>query len=322
MIKRQGTADMALAAGPKSGKRVIEAKALNKAFDGKVVVREFSLRVERGERVAFVGPNGTGKTTLLNMLVGEAEPDSGLVTHGTNLQIAVFDQSRAQLDPEMSLWDSLTGDPSMRISGKSDQVMVRGVPKHVVGYLKDFLFDERQARAPVRSLVLDEPTNDLDVETLDLLQEILGEFEGTVLLVSHDRDFLDRIATTTVAMEGRGLIEVYPGGWSDYQRQRPQAAQEPAPTKRPLANLKKHAKSEPSKQKLTFTEQHRLDALPSLIDRLATEIAKLETFLAQPNLYTAEPAKFQKATDALIERQTAMRDAEDEWLVLEEKATS
>lgn len=241
MIRRQGTAAMELESGPTSGKRVIEAKGLEKVFVDKVIVKGFDLRVLRGDRVAFVGPNGVGKTTLLKMLVGEVAPDAGVVTLGTNLEIAVFDQTRAQLDGEASLWENLTGDPMMRVSGNSDQVMVRGNPRHVVAYLKDFLFDERQARAPVKSLsggekarlllaklmakpsnllILDEPTNDLDVETLDLLRDILGDYDGTVLLVSHDRDFIDRVATATVALEGNGRAVVYPGGWSDYAAQR------------------------------------------------------------------------------------------------------
>ena len=240
-IRRQGTAQLELDSGTQSGKRVIEAKGISKIFGDKTIVQGFDLRVQRGDRVAFVGPNGVGKTTLLKMLTGEVEPDSGTVQLGTNLEIAVFDQARARLDPNATLWDSLTNDPLMAVSGSSDQVMVRGNPKHVVAYLKDFLFDEAQARAPVRSLsggekarlllaklmalpsnllIMDEPTNDLDVETLDLLQDILGDYDGTVLLVSHDRDFIDRIATSTVALEGRGRATVYPGGWTDYQNQR------------------------------------------------------------------------------------------------------
>ena len=197
------------------------------------------MRIGRGERVAVVGPNGVGKTTLLNMLIGRERPDAGTVRLGTGLEIAVFDQARAQLDPERSLWETLTDDRDL--GAKGDQVMVRGAPRHVVAYLKDFLFDERQARGPVKALsggerarlllarimarpanllVLDEPTNDLDIETLDLLQELVADFDGTVLLVSHDRDFLDRVATTTVAMEGDGRAVVYAGGWSDYRAQR------------------------------------------------------------------------------------------------------
>ncbi|NSX55304.1 ABC-F family ATP-binding cassette domain-containing protein [Parasulfitobacter algicola] len=341
MIRRQGAADMALESGSKSGKKVIEAKGISKEFEGKVIVSDFSIRVQRGDRVAFVGPNGVGKTTLLKMLTGEVAPDDGSVTLGTNLQLAVFDQARAQLDPKMSLWDSMTGDPDMRVSGKADQVMVRGTPRHVVGYLKDFLFDDRQMRAPVKSLsggekarlllakimaresnllILDEPTNDLDIETLDLLQDILGEYDGTVLLVSHDRDFLDRVATTTIAMEGQGTAVTYAGGWSDYQTQRSVA-------KTPDVALKSSAKNgKPTVQKetkpgLSFTEKHRLEELPSVIERLEAEIAKLEEFLAAPDLFSKEPVKFQKGTEALVERQAALQAAEEEWLLLEERAT-
>ncbi|MGI9367979.1 MAG: ABC-F family ATP-binding cassette domain-containing protein, partial [Ruegeria sp.] len=298
-IKRQGSAAMSLETGPKSGRKVIEARELEKSFDGLPIVRKFDLLVQRGDRVAFVGPNGVGKTTLLKMLLGEVEPDAGSVMLGTNLEVAVFDQTRSQLDPDMSLWDSLTGDPMMRVSGKADQIMVRGQPKHVVGYIKEFLFDEQQARAPVRSLsggekarlllaklmarssnlmVLDEPTNDLDVETLDLLQELLDDYDGTVLLVSHDRDFLDRVATTTVAMEGNGKATVYAGGWTDYIAQRGDVM------------IKKEEKTKASKSKvkqesdpktgLTFSEKHRLEKLPAEIAQLEAEIAKLEELMS------------------------------------------
>ncbi|MCE8545848.1 ATP-binding cassette domain-containing protein [Ruegeria pomeroyi] len=338
-IKRQGTAAMSLDSGPKSGRKVIEAQGLTKAFDGKPILRGLDLTVLRGDRVAFVGPNGVGKTTVLKMLLGQVEPDSGTVRLGTNLEIAVFDQTRAQLDPEMSLWDSLTSDPEMRVSGKADQVMVRGQPKHVVAYLKDFLFDERQARAAVKSLsggekarlllarlmakpsnvlVLDEPTNDLDVETLDLLQEILGDYDGTVLLVSHDRDFLDRVATTTVAMEGDGRAVVYAGGWTDYRAQRGEdAPKEDVKSKPSAPKAKQEVKP---KSGLTFSEKHRLEALPAEIARLEAEIAKLQELMADPELYTREPVKFQKATEALVQRQEKLSAAEEEWLTLEEKA--
>lgn len=343
-IRRQGSADMALSSGPKSGRKVIEAKAIGKRFGDTEILRDFSLTVQRGDRVAFVGPNGAGKTTLLNLLLGQLEPDSGSVRLGTNLEVAVFDQSRAQLDPDASLWDSLTGDADMRVSGKADQVMVRGAPRHVVGYLKDFLFDERQARAPVRSLsggekarlllarlmarqsnllVLDEPTNDLDVETLDLLQELLDDYDGTVLLVSHDRDFLDRVATTTVALQGQGRAVVYAGGWSDYVEQRGATDPDPDPGAERAKPAKDKAKRPATpKPGLSFTEKHRLEALPGEIERLEAEIAKLETLLADPQLYTREPVKFAKATEALAARQTRLSAAEEEWLMLEDKATA
>lgn len=340
-IKRQGAAAMALEAGPKSGRKVIEAKGISKAFGDKVILKPFSLTVQRGDRIALVGPNGVGKTTLLNMLIGQEKPDAGSVTLGTNLQLALFDQARAQLDGEMSLWESLTGDPDMRVSGKADQVLVRGAPKHVVGYLKEFLFDEAQARAPVRSLsggekarlllakimaresnllVLDEPTNDLDVETLDLLQELLGQYDGTVILVSHDRDFLDRVAATTIAMEGDGKATVYAGGWSDYLSQRGQDdfAESVVETKK--AAVARPEAKQAGKKGLSFTERHRLDALPAELERLEAEIGKLEALLADPELFTREPVKFNKATQALVERQEKLAAAEEEWLLLEEKA--
>ncbi len=347
-IRRQGTADMALDAGPKSGKRVVEAKEVSKSYGDKLILRPFSLRIQRGDRVALVGPNGAGKTTLLKILTGEVAPDSGSVDLGTNLEMAVFDQNRDALDPDATLWTSLTSAPGMQVSGASDQVMVRGAPRHVVGYLKDFLFAEEQARAPVRSLsggekarlllarimakssnllVLDEPTNDLDIETLDLLQEILGDYDGTVLLVSHDRDFLDRVASTTVAMEGDGRATIFAGGWSDYRSQRKDLAEagraKPAkavPAAKPDAPAKPAKSAKPSG--LSFTEKHRLEALPGEIARLEAEIAKLSEYLADPELYSAAPVKFEKATAALVERQEALSAAEEEWLILEEKAES
>jgi ATP-binding cassette subfamily F protein uup len=343
MIKRQGTAAMALSDGKQSGKRVVEAKGISKTYDGKVILSDFSLRVQRGERIAFVGPNGAGKTTLLKMLTGELAPDTGTVDLGTGLEMAVFDQARSKLDPKATLWDSLTNDPLMAVSGASDQVMVRGVPKHVVGYLKDFLFDERQARAPVKSLsggekarlllarimaresnllVLDEPTNDLDVETLDLMQDILGDYAGTVLLVSHDRDFLDRVATTTVAMEGDGEASIYAGGWTDYQSQRKDRVAESSQKKTKSNNSKPTLNAPPDApaSKISYTETHRLGELPGVIARLEAEIVKLEGLLSDPELFTREPLKFQKATDGLVERHTRLSDAEEEWLALEVKA--
>ncbi|MGR3410556.1 MAG: ABC-F family ATP-binding cassette domain-containing protein [Paracoccus sp. (in: a-proteobacteria)] len=341
-IRRQGTAAMALDSGPQSGKKVIEAQGIAKTFGDRTILRPFDLRIQRGDRIAFVGPNGAGKTTLIKMMTGEIAPDEGRVTLGTNLEIAVFDQARAVLNPDQTLWESLTGDPEMRVSGRADQVMVRGTPKHVVAYLKDFLFDDAQARAPVRSLsggekarlllarlmakpsnllVMDESTNDLDVETLDLLQDLLGDYDGTVLLVSHDRDFIDRVADTTVAMEGDGRATVYAGGWTDYQAQRGEDKLESAgPSLASRPSVAPADKSKPAQAGLSFTERHRLDALPGVIERLEAEIAKLSEFLSDPDLFTKAPAKFEKASLALSERQAALADAEEEWLTLEEKA--
>jgi ATP-binding cassette subfamily F protein uup len=342
-IKRAGTAAMAFDSGQKSGKRVIEAESISKNFDGKTVVSDFAIRIARGERIAIIGPNGVGKTTLLNMLTGKLESDTGTIKLGTNILPAIFDQNRSALDPKATLWDSLTEDKELGVSGQNDQIMVRGTPKHVVGYLKEFLFNENQARGPVSALsggekarlllarlmakesnllVLDEPTNDLDVETLDLLQEILDEYDGTVLLVSHDRDFLDRVATTSIVMEGDGQTKVYAGGWSDYQTQRKEIARATkSSTKavKPSPIQEKH-KSQP--QKMSFKEEHRLKALPAAMERLEAEIAKLIEYLSDTELYTKAPLKFQKATEALTERQETLEAAELEWLALEEKAES
>jgi ATP-binding cassette subfamily F protein uup len=338
-IRRQGTAAMEFEGGVVSGKKVIEAVGISKSYGDKTLIKDFDLRILRGDRVAFVGPNGVGKTTLLKMLVGQLEPDSGSVKLGTNLEIAVFDQTRAQLDPEASLWENLTGDPLMSVSGASDQVMVRGTPKHVVAYLKDFLFDERQARAPVKALsggekarlllaklmarssnllILDEPTNDLDVETLDLLQDILGEYDGTVLLVSHDRDFIDRVATATVALEGNGRATAYPGSWSDYAAQRgADAVEMPKKTGSSHVNLREDVKQ--LSEGLSFTEKKRLEALPGIMERLEAEINKLTDFLSDAEMFTREPVKFRKATEAIAERQEALAAAEEEWLALAER---
>ena len=338
-IRRQGTAALALEGGQVSGKRVLEAIGISKAFGDKIIAQNFSITIQRGDRIAFVGPNGVGKTTLIKMLLGEVQPDSGSIKPGTNLNIAVFDQARAALDPEMTLWDSLTGDPEMRVSGKADQVMVRGEPRHVMGYLKDFLFDESQARAPVKSLsggekarlllarimaresnllILDEPTNDLDIETLDLLQDILADYDGTVLLVSHDRDFLDLVATTTVAMEGDGRATVYAGGWTDYRSQRgviemeQAAARSLAPKDKPKSGAKRVG--------LSFTEKHRLDILPGIIAKLEAELAALSQAMDDAEMFTKEPVKFRKTTEALSQKQALLMAAEEEWLSLEARA--
>jgi len=346
MIRRQGAAAMALETAAPSGKRVIEAEGISKSYGDRLILRPLSLRLLRGDRLAVVGPNGAGKTTLLRLLLGEEAPDAGEVRLGTNLEVAVFDQTRAQLDPEASLWETLTGDPVMRVPGAADQVMVRGTPRHVVGYLKDFLFDEAQARGPVKALsggekarlllarimaresnllVLDEPTNDLDVETLDLLQDLLGDYAGTVLLVSHDRDFIDRVATGLVLLEGEGRATVYAGGWSDMLTQRgaepdwgAAEAERPAAAKEPRAA--RPSRSEARQAGLSFTERHRFEALPGVMTKLEDEIGRLSDLLADPELFTRDPARFRKATEALAARQAALSAAEEEWLALAEKA--
>jgi len=339
-IRRAGVAAMEFEAAPKSGALVVDARNITKAFGDRVLVNDLTLRIQRGERVAFVGPNGAGKTTLLNMLTGALQPDSGTIKLGVNLVPAVFDQNRAQLDPKQTLWTSLTEDPTIGGSGRNDQIMVRGVARHVVGYLKDFLFADEQVRSPISALsggekarlllarlmaqpsnllILDEPTNDLDVETLDLLQELVDDFDGTVLLVSHDRDFIDRIATTTLVLDGTGNVTVCAGGYTDSLSQRTTPAETPV-----SANTKKPTQlapaTKPSKSGLSFTESHRLKSLPKVIAGLEADIAKLTALLATANLYSTDPARFAKATDALSDRQKKLGSAEEEWLSLEEQS--
>ena len=340
-IKRQGAAAMEFADSPKSGKLVVDVNNISKTFEDKNIVNDLSIKITRGERIALVGPNGVGKTTVLNILTGSLVPDTGTVKLGVNLLSAIFDQNRSALNPNQSLWESLTEDKDLGVSGKNDQIMVRGNPKHVVGYLKEFLFDENQARGPVsvlsggekarlllsrimaresNLLVMDEPTNDLDVETLDLLQEILDGYDGTVLLVSHDRDFLDRVATTTLAFEGNGKVVAYAGGWSDYQTQKKSQNAEIRQSKNSKKNSKKHNnQSNGAKQNIniTYSQLDRLSKLPDLIERTEAEITKLEEFLSQDNLFIDFPEKFQKATDGLIERHEILSNLESEWIELE-----
>ncbi len=337
-IKRAGPAAMAFEAGSKSGRLVAEADGVSLAFGDKKIVSDFSIRIMRGDRVAFVGPNGAGKTSLLKLLTGEIEPDAGKIRLGTNLVQALLDQNRAQLDETQSLWDNLALDPALGVAGSSDQIMVRGTPKHVVGYLKEFLFADAQARGPVSALsggekarlllaklmaresnllILDEPTNDLDVETLDLLQEVIDDYSGTVLLVSHDRDFIDRVATTTVHMPGQGRATVYAGGYSDMLSQRGDQPQSAFIPTQPAKKSQPVDKPKSRDGRMSFKQEHRLKALPAEMERLEAEIAKLEAFLSTPDLFATSPEKFDKASKGLVERQTALSAAEEEWLELE-----
>lgn len=343
---RAGSAGVVLETADASGKKAVEFIGVSKSFDDKPIVRDLSLTIQRGDRLAIVGPNGVGKTTLVNLLTGADEVDSGTVKRGTKLEVAVFDQARDQISADASLWTALTEDPEIGSSGKNDQVMVRGNPRHVMSYLKDFLFDEDQARSPVSALsggekarlhlarimarssnllVLDEPTNDLDVETLDVLQEALDGYGGTVIIVSHDRDFVDRVATQTLAMEGQGRVVLHAGGFTDYLARRvSQDSANDAP--KPKAKPAKSAKPAEAPAKttadtgLSFTEAHRLEALPDEIAVLEAEIAKLSGLLADPKLYETDPAKFDKASKALSQRQDKLAAAEEEWLVLAEKS--
>jgi len=342
-IPRSALAKMKLESRTKSGQLVLKVDKVSKSFGDHCIIRNFSIQIKKGDRIGIVGPNGIGKTTLLKMLLGEINPDLGTAKLGSNLVVAKFDQMREQLNLENSLWQNLTDDPTMKSLGQDGQIMVRGNPKHVAGYLKDFLFSESQLRSPVKSLsggekarlllaklmakesnllILDEPTNDLDLETLDLLQEVIAEYEGTVLLVSHDRDFLNRTVDTSIILTGQGEFVKISGVWEEYKKLK---AKEKIQNKEEHSDKKKNKSKppkgeRPTKAEFSFVDKHRLDELPNLIDRLEYEIKQLETFLSDSNLYLEYPSKFEKASAALVERQAELRELEDEWLKLEEKA--
>jgi len=331
-VKAVGEVKISVAEGLVSGKLVVEAEKISKTFGERPIVKGMTLRLLRGDRLALVGPNGAGKTTLVNMLTGAEPPDSGTVRLGANLQMATLDQRRAALDPDATLADTLTG-------GGSEWVEINGERKHVIGYMKDFLFPPEQARTPTRNLsggerarlllaralaqpsnflVLDEPTNDLDLETLDLLQETLSEYPGTLLLVSHDRDFLDRIAGSVVASEGNGVWIEYAGGYSDMLRQRGAAT---ATTPKPQ-QTRKAPRAEPqpngmSKRRLSFKEKHALETLPAQIEQLRAKLMKLHAILDDHELYARDPKRFAEATALLAKLEAELAASEDRWLELE-----
>jgi len=336
MREVRGDLSMGLASSGLSGQRVAEVKGISKAFGERVLVKDFSTRILRGDRVAIVGPNGAGKTTLVKLLLGELAPDAGGVNLGVNLEMAYIDQGRADLKADMTLRDVLT-------PGGGDQVMVRGQPKHVAAYAKEFLFTDNQLRQPVRSLsggernrlllaralatpanllVLDEPTNDLDMDTLDLLEDLLADYEGTLILVSHDRDFVDRLATSTIALNGHGKVVETPGGWQDFLSQNPGFFQSvadgaaPAPAPKPAAPK---AEAPKAASKLSYKDQRRLQELDGLIHALPGKIARLEQDLADPDLYVRDPAGFSRLSGALEAARAELDAAELEWLELEER---
>ncbi len=341
-IIRQDVASMVLETNTKSGRQTIVANKISKSFENNQIITDFSLKVGSGDKIAIVGPNGAGKTTLLNLLTGQMKPDKGTVKLGTNLRTAVFDQNREVLNLDSTLWESLTDSSETEVIGKGDFVNVRGTPKHVVGYLKDFLFSEDQLRSPVSSLsggekarlmlarimakesnllVLDEPTNDLDIETLDLLQELIADYEGTVLLVSHDRDFIDRVATTTIAIRENEAV-VYAGGWTDYLIQSGNQPSSERLEDKKILKVKNINSSKSKKEKLeglTFTEVHRLKTLPDNIEKIENEINKLTELLSDPGLFSKDFKKFSKFSLGLVERQKTLSELEEEWLNLEEK---
>ncbi len=329
-----GTAKLSQADTRESGRLVIEADGIAKSFGERAVVRDFSIRINRGDRIGIVGPNGAGKTTLLKMLTGELAPDRGSVRHGVNLEMAAIDQKRA-LDEEETLAHFLT-------DGRGESLVVNGEQRHVVSWMKDFLFRPEQARTPIRALsggerarlilarvlsrpanllVLDEPTNDLDMETLDLLQELVAGYEGTVILVSHDRDFLDRTVTATIGGDGDGRWTAYAGGYSDMVAQRrgePKAEVRRPSTKTEASRADKAPPPQrQSSRKLSFKQKFALENLPKQMEEAATEIARLEAKLANPQLYARDPALFARTAGALDEKRQALSAMEEEWLELE-----
>jgi len=290
--------------------------------------------VQRGDRIGIVGPNGAGKTTLVNLLTGAIAPDSGSIRLGANIEMATLDQHRESLDPKSTLAEALTG-------GRGDHVMVGDKPKHVIGYMKDFLFAQEQRGTPLEALsggergrlmlaralakpsnllVLDEPTNDLDLETLDVLEEMLGDYDGTVILISHDRDFLDRVVTSVIVPEGNGRWIEYAGGYSDMLHQRGADLKREAPKTAPVEDKKDTRTATPSpapRRRLSFNEKHALEALPKTIEKLQAEIAKQQRLLDDPDLYRKDRKKFDEASAAIATAQIELAAAEDRWLELE-----
>ncbi|MGE0093869.1 MAG: ABC-F family ATP-binding cassette domain-containing protein [Alphaproteobacteria bacterium] len=321
----------------KSGGHIVaELEDVAKAFPGesgpKTILKGFSTRIVRGDRIGIIGGNGVGKSTLLGIITGALPPDSGTVRHGTNLQVSYFDQRRASLDPDLSLWQTLAGG--------GDTVLVQGQQRHVTSYLKDFLFGDAQFRAKVSTLsggernrlllaqvlarpsnllVFDEPTNDLDMETLDLLEEVLADYDGTLLLVSHDRDFLDRLVTSVIAMEGNGVVDEYVGGYSDYLRQRPPRAPKspPKPAARPASPPSPPPARAP---RMSWKEKRELEDLPQRIASLEAEKSALEKSMADPDLYARNRASFEKASLRHGAVLTELAEAEERWLLLAVRA--
>ena len=333
-VGQQGAVRMAASSGDMSGKLVAEAKSVSKSFGERPIVSGLDLLVMRGDRLGIVGPNGAGKTTLIKLLTGALEPDSGTIRLGTNLQTVTLDQSRQSLDPNSTLADVIT-------DGRGSSVTVNGETKHVVSYMKDFLFPPDKARTPVsvlsggergrlilarelakpsNLLILDEPTNDLDLETLDMLQEMLADYPGTILLVSHDRDFLDRVATSVLMADGNGRWTEYAGGYSDMVAQRGQGVEARKVKAEPAKSSSAPRSEAPAAQrKLSFKEKHALETLPATMKKLEDEIGTLEGKLADAALFTRDPKAFETAAARLTAAREELARSEEQWLELEMK---
>jgi ATP-binding cassette subfamily F protein uup len=333
-----GTIRLQVEAADPSGKMVFEVKGISKAFGANVVVADFSTRVMRGDRIGLIGPNGAGKTTLLRLVLGDLAPDTGTVRQGANVQVAYYDQQREQLDPERTVFDTI-GDGN-------DTVTVNGRSRHVNGYLSDFLFPPERARSPVRALsggernrlllarlftrpanvlVLDEPTNDLDIESLELLEAQLADFPGTLLLVSHDRAFLDNAVTSTMVFEGRGRVTEYVGGYQDWLRQRQVPAAAPAPetpkSRKAESGEGRKAPGTPPRKRLTFNEQREYAQLPARIDALEREIQQLNDAVAGPDFYKEGADAIRRTLARVEEANAELNLALERWLELEARTT-
>jgi ATP-binding cassette subfamily F protein uup len=330
-----GSAAMTASEAEQSGVLVAEAKGIGKAYEGRTVVGDFSTRIKRGDRIGIIGPNGSGKTTLIKMLTGALEPDSGSVRLGANLAMVTLDQHRNSLNPSTTVADALTG-------GGGETVTVGGERRHVIGYMKDFLFSPEQARTPLEKLsggergrlmlaqtlakdsnllALDEPTNDLDMETLDVLENIISDYAGTVLLISHDRDFLDRAVTSVIAPEGNGRWVEYAGGYTDMLAQRGADLAREARKAAPAKQAKEAGASRPApperKRRMSFNEKHALETLPKTIAGLEAEARALQQRLEDPEFFSRDRAGFEQATTALGDVQNKLAQAEERWLELE-----
>jgi ATP-binding cassette subfamily F protein uup len=331
--ERSGTARLSIAAADRSGHVVFEAEGLSLAYGDKPVIDDFSIRVMRGDRIGLIGPNGAGKTTLLRLLVGDLRPDRGKVSRGTGLAVAYFDQQREQLDPEKTVVDT--------VADGNDTVVVAGQPRHVHGYLRDFLFPAERAHSPVKALsggernrlllarllarpanvlILDEPTNDLDLETLELLEAQLVDFPGTILLVSHDRAFLDNVVTSVLAFEGNGRVTEYVGGYEDWLRQRPSPSPAPAAPATPSAPAPRRARAA-DQRRLSFKEKRELEELPARIDALESEVRTLEARLADPGFYREPGDVISGAVSRLEGLQAELQAAYERWNELETRST-